>query len=483
MTTLFVITKICEELKLGSYDSNNYSEEDKRNIINYATNIKVPNFLKKFCLSFSSKEFYNKIFGISEIAKCEYCGKELKFLSISKGYALNCGSKVCIRKTFLKENSIGKLNKKKKYDNFILNNLEYYKNVKFPFIDPYDRKLVENVKQFRIKSFSKLNIFDEIKKCLFCKTDYTFNIFNKNVEICEHCIKGKYKKFIEQYKPFSEIDFEIFKLNLKKKKFSNVELLKLSKEYSKEQLYKLIQGNAIIYNNHFLERKNSKDNFRFIYNNIVEDDMKAICKNCGKEYIKFDKVIKNGKLSLVQCGANYSCGEKQCYYNCIKYYDTPKEQREKQSLMIKEKIKNGSFCPNVTNSWTHSRKFEIDGIKFRSSWEFLFYIIMCKIGNHNLDYEKIRIPYFNSTYNKERIYIVDFSDNDFLYEIKPFALKDDITNQEKTKSAIEYCKKNNKKFEIINENFFKKCYNKEKVLSFISNDLRKYCEKLWRNFE
>jgi hypothetical protein len=41
----------------------------------------------------------------------------------------------------------------------------------------------------------------------------------------------------------------------------------------------------------------------------------------------------------------------------------------------------------------------------------------------------------------------------------------------------------NKKFEIINENFFKRCYNKEKVLSFISSDLRIYCEKLWRNFE
>lgn len=84
MTILCVITKICEELKLGSYDPNNYSEEDKTNIINYATNIRVPNFLKKFRLEFSPKEFYNKIFGISEIAKCEYCGKELKFLSISK---------------------------------------------------------------------------------------------------------------------------------------------------------------------------------------------------------------------------------------------------------------------------------------------------------------------------------------------------------------------------------------------------------------
>ena len=483
MMILSAISKICEELKLGSYNPNNYSEEDKNKIINYATNIRVSNFLKKYRLSFSPKEFYNKIFGITEIEKCKYCGNELKFLSLSKGYGLNCGSKECIRKSFLEGNSIGKLNNKKEYDNFIINHLDLYKNIKFPFKDPYDGKMVKNIKLFRIKSFSKLDIFNEIRKCLFCKSEYIFNIFNRNVEVCEHCIKGNPNKYIEQYKPYFEIDFENFKLNLKRKKFSNEELLKLSKEYSKEQIYKLIQGNAIIYNNHYLERKNPKDNFRYVYNNIIEDDMKAICKNCGKEYIKFDKVIKNGKMFLIQCGAKYSCGEKQCYYNSIKYYEISKEQKEKQSLTLKEKIKNGTFSPNATNSWTHSRKFEMDGIKFRSSWEFLFYIIMCKIKKQDLEYEKIRIPYFNSKYNKERIYIVDFSDNDFLYEIKPNCLENDDTNQEKIKAAIEYCNKNNKKFKIINENFFKKYYNKVQILNYISYDLKEYCGKLWRNFE
>ena len=155
MMILSVISKICEELKLGSYDPNNYSEEDKNKIIDYATNIRVSNFLKKFCLQFSPKELYNKIFGITEIEKCKYCGNELKFLSLSKGYGINCGSKECIRKSFLEGNSIGKLNNKKEYDNFIINHLDLYKNMKFPFKDPYDGEMVKNINLFRIKSFSK----------------------------------------------------------------------------------------------------------------------------------------------------------------------------------------------------------------------------------------------------------------------------------------------------------------------------------------
>lgn len=49
---------------------------------------------------------------------------------------------------------------------------------------------------------------------------------------------------------------------------------------------------------------------------------------------------------------------------------------------MKTNILNGTFTPNVTNSWAKSRCY-IDTIPFRSSWEVLFYVL-----NPKLKYEK-----------------------------------------------------------------------------------------------
>lgn len=465
-------------------NNEKFSKEERKIFIEKIIKMKVYNFLRKYKLSFSSLELYMKIYNLNEIPKCEFCGKDCKFISLSKGFAKNCRSKDCVRKLFLKNNSELKRENRIEYDNFVKDNLDFYKNVQFPFIDIYDNKEVRSQSQFSLKSASSLEIFNENKKCIFCKRDYIFNKFKYNKCFCKSCYKGHNYKFLDLYKDYSEINFKIFKLNLKNKRFSNEELLGLSKKYNNEQLYLLITGNAIIFNDYFLKRKYSNDNFRFLYNNIIENDMISTCKCCGKKYVKYDKIVKNdGSLEKIKIGAEFSCGSKECYWKCVSLYECSEEKRLKQSRCLKEKIRKGEFTPCVTNSWAQSKKFELDEICFRSSWEFLFYLIFKKY-KIKLEYETLRIPYFDSELNKERTYIPDFYDAEgkIIYEIKPSNLENNLRNTSKIESARKYAKENGMKFKIVNEKFFKQNYN-SKLLNFIPNDLKETCSKLWRQFE
>jgi hypothetical protein len=121
---------------------------------------------------------------------------------------------------------------------------------------------------------------------------------------------------------------------------------------------------------------------------------------------------------------------------------------KKQSKILKEKIKNGKFTPNITNSWTHWNATVIIGdkkYKFRSSWEASFFVC-----NKNYKYETLRIPYIDGK-GESRTYVGDFYDteNKVLYEIKPRSVfkKQHI----KINGAIQYCQKNDIKFIWINE--------------------------------
>ncbi|MFW6046872.1 MAG: hypothetical protein ACOCP4_03685 [Candidatus Woesearchaeota archaeon] len=79
-----------------------------------------------------------------------------------------------------------------------------------------------------------------------------------------------------------------------------------------------------------------------------------------------------------------------------------------------------------------------DNIKFRSSWEILFYEIM-KQNNIKVEYEKLIIPYYDRTKKSKRNYIIDFIDknNKVLYEIKPNFQKEDANTKDKEKYAIK----------------------------------------------
>jgi hypothetical protein len=143
---------------------------------------------------------------------------------------------------------------------------------------------------------------------------------------------------------------------------------------------------------------------------------------------------------------------------------------------MKQKIKDGSFIPNITNSWAKSRceiRFIRDNniiqLKTRSSWDAYF-----QIFNPNIFYEKLIIQY--KLNKNEHNYIIDFIDYEkkIIYEIKPIS----NINNKKNRSKIRYAKKwaiqNNYKFIIIDDNWFKKNYNEELIIGQPSEDkLRK----------
>jgi ribosomal protein L25 (general stress protein Ctc) len=169
------------------------------------------------------------------------------------------------------------------------------------------------------------------------------------------------------------------------------------------------------------------------------------------------KKITEAKLKFYQTDEGKSVakriGEKNSI-NMINYYKTDDgieaklRNAEIHSKLMKEKIYNSEFTPNITNSFTHwDAIIKLNGItyKFRSSWEACFWLC-----NNHLAYEKYRIPYI-SVDGINRIYIADFFDysNNILYEIKPRSRY--VKEQYKMDMVIKHCISNNIKFIWINE--------------------------------
>jgi len=173
-----------------------------------------------------------------------------------------------------------------------------------------------------------------------------------------------------------------------------------------------------------------------------------------------NKTLKN--ISKQRCGkGNPMFG--------VKLSEKYKNQKSK---MMKEKILNGDFTPNIHNSKTHWQ-VEYNGKKYRSSWEAVFHFL-----NPDCEYEKIRISYFYKGENK--IYILDFVDNlnKKLFEIKP---KEQLTNgkvKAKEKSAIEWCKKNGFVFQNISQNYFIENIDKIRK-SILDIEIKNKMEKLY----
>jgi predicted nucleic acid-binding Zn ribbon protein len=129
--------------------------------------------------------------------------------------------------------------------------------------------------------------------------------------------------------------------------------------------------------------------------------------------------------------------------------DKGKEDDRRRSDLIKNRIKNGEWTPQITNSWTHW-DIEVDGKKFRSSFEAIVFLYFKKNGIM-LEYESTRIPYVLEDENK--VYITDFSDHDkkIIYEVKPGSLLNNEKNKIKVKALHEWCKENGYTYSIITE--------------------------------
>lgn len=217
--------------------------------------------------------------------------------------------------------------------------------------------------------------------------------------------------------------------------------------------------------------------------NIQEKDM--VCKNpsCNNKtkFFKLHDRYLNGRYTYCsdECMNEYrsinQMGKNNTSHKISN--ETRKRMSINQSKLMKEKIKNGEFTPDITNSWSNSMcKLKINNnIKyFRSTWEAFFSLV-----NPDLIYEKLRIEYEYK--NNKHTYIVDFLDdkNKQLYEVKPLSERYKLKNETKTIFANQWCAKNGYTYNIIDDNWFKNNYSKYKHL--IKNHPDE--EKLFKNLK
>lgn len=459
---------------------------EEYDIPQYDKNMGVHNYLKKYNFKKSDlPKIYMKL-NNCEIKKCLYCGKDCKFISLTVGFSGHCGSKECAKKYAKYRNNEHKKEQAKLFDNFILENKEFYNSVTFPFKDIYKDRVIKNIKQFKLLSYSSLKVLDFESKCPICGGVIINNKFlnvGRNKCLNWKCVSFNSffrRKLIDEdfIKYKNDIDYNTIKLCKK----NNVDLEFVKELKDKGLQRKAALKNIIKYENYTLFRNQSKDKFSFIRNNIITEDMLNTCSVCNKEYIKYDKIVENNVLKTIKYGAEYTCSRK-CYNDILKQGKfVTLDGRKKQSNTIKNKIAKGEFTPCITNSWTKTRIY-YNNMKFRSSWELLFYLIMTKIHNIKLEYEKIRIKYKDEN-NNFRNYIVDFYDetNKTLYEIKPLGELTTKNAKLKIKYAIKYSNENNITFKVIDDNWFKENYNDE-ILKFIPEEERLKYTKLWKQFK
>jgi hypothetical protein len=121
----------------------------------------------------------------------------------------------------------------------------------------------------------------------------------------------------------------------------------------------------------------------------------------------------------------------------------------KSSELMKQKIKDGVWYPNIQNRLTKFGAVEFNGKKFRSSWEAMFWSL-----NPHLEYETVIIPY--QFKNNHHSYIVDFVDYaaKIIYEIKPSSEMNKPKIQAKLDAAEKWAVSNKYTFLIVNESWF-----------------------------
>ena len=200
---------------------------------------------------------------------------------------------------------------------------------------------------------------------------------------------------------------------------------------------------------------------------------KGICKNCNKEHTRIIGRWKRGwtKTCCEEC-ENELASKRQIGENNTSHRmtnETKNKMKEKMSHIMKEKIINGEFTPKSENYKTFGMiefYHKNDVKKVRSLWELLFWI-----ENENLEYEKIRIEYFDTLTNKNRIYITDFYDskNNEIIEIKPTKYQDVRFRDKKIA-----CEKKGYKFKTLDEKYFSKYKNDSKIISLLENKVINY---------
>lgn len=415
-----------------------YKDKNKRSIVN---------ILRK---KYGNMELAYLKESEAEEKNCLYCGKKSNFLSIFKGYAEICNSEECKRKYFLEKN-IEASNKRKNANKILL----------VCNVCETNKVLSQNTNKIKNKS-------------VICDSDFCKRNKDRSFLLEKHRI------FNFNYNDLSYMNTLIYSLmslyggdRNKVRRVLNknflIEGIEDSREYLKHQTIKdLLCLNFSSQNFEktkddlyyiCLNKKNKEEILKSLYGEELDSYMSkyypenfSTCSICGKKY-RVKNIFSKMKKSKYTCSID-------CYRQNFRFYMT-EDRRKKQSNSIKNKIENGNFTPNIFNSLT-GKNIELrkndEIIKFRSSWEVLFYVM-----NDGYEYEKFRLPYF---YNgKERIYLVDFINEkkNSIVEIKPKSKKEDDRNKIKFESLLNWCNLNSYKMSIVTEDELRK-YSYESFL-------------------
>ena len=390
---------------------------------------------------------------------CLYCNKKSEFISIFKGYKNICSSDGCKKKYFIDRNldarkKISELNK------VFLTCSACEKNKVF----------VQNTTKNKNKSCICDSIFCKknkdrpflLEKHIISDFNYGDLSYMNNLIyllMSEYENRNKVKRIL--YKNLLIAGIEDFSKYLKHQTITGLLCKNFDPknfEKTKDELYFIDQNSRY-----------KEDILKSIYKENLENYIKKYypekfkkCSICKKEY-RISNVF-----SVMKKKSDYTCSI-ECYRKNFKFYMT-EDRKKKQSKSIKNKIENGLFTPNVFNSITRKNielKNENFSIKFRSSWELLFYVM-----NPGYKYEELRIPYlYNSN---QKIYLVDFicKESRKVVEIKPSSKNNDPKNKAKIESLNKWCKLNNYKMSLVGENDLKKYKYSEFVKEINKNNYK-----------
>lgn len=187
----------------------------------------------------------------------------------------------------------------------------------------------------------------------------------------------------------------------------------------------------------------------------------GICKNCEKLHTRL--LNKHGwkgwsKTCCEECENQLHSKRQMGMNNSYHKMSTEKklDSAKKVSTKLKLKILNEGYSPKSENYLIFGMiEFIIDGElrKVRSLWELIFWL-----QNKDLQYEKVRIEYYDSEKNTNRIYITDFYDikQNKIIEIKPSKYQN-LNFLDKKKAVID----NGYQFEVVDENYFNTCKTPE----------------------
>lgn len=438
--------------------------------------------------------------------ECKYCGDSTKFVNIFCGFKTYCENPEC-RKKYITE--VNRKNAKKLcsgidgYDNIILDNKELFISLNGvnSIIDPYDGYEHKSMRFVTLRSETSLkgDYFYSTKKCLYCNTDIKYHIIKEpNKTFCCKLCANYYKNIdVDCQENLNKIEY-IRKLTLS-------EFSKLVSENKIRSFPKILKPTEIekkiIFNSYNIVGETFYDEKSKIYCNIILSkgfkynitlkmlskegfididnylDLYHNCSVCGKTYkLNCSFIVDNDhKLKVYKrFDSIYKYCSSKCYIELLKSgnknnrYEYSDETKQKQSITLKEKILKGEFTPNNTNSYCFGR-INYKNYKFRSTFELMFYFCV-KDKYTTVEFETIRIPYFCSKANKERIYIIDFIlDNNLLIEVKPESERDNSADKI---SALEiYAKQNNYQFDICGEKFFKENLNDSIFEEMLSDNL------------